>query len=107
MPSCSPRSSTTASTRGPSSSATPPGRASASGRLRRELGERGVAGHVEVAAVAHHRVVAAAPEAEHLAPRARVEARGGARLLVAEVDDVADDRGGARDPARRLVLPAD
>ena len=68
--------------------------------------QRVVAGEEDRLAVGHHRVVGAALVLEHLAAGARAEPD---RALVAEVgvvDDVADHRRAARDPAVAAARPA-
>src|SRR5690349_9655470 len=75
--------------------------------LRQELVELRVTREVDRTVVANHGVEGPVGKAEHLAPGPEIEAGGGLRAEVGVVDDVADDRRRARDPASRRVAPAD
>src|SRR5579884_3662718 len=67
--------------------------------LRQQLVEHRVPAQVDRALIAHDRVEGAVGEEEHLAAAAHVETGGRLGAEVGVIDDVADDRRRAGDPA--------
>src|SRR5664279_1133316 len=84
----------------------PPRSTLSSSSAASDVYKRQVAGEVDAFAVADDRVEGAGGLFEHHAPRRDAKSVGAVPAEGGEVDDLADDRGRAGDPAVRVELPA-